>query len=100
MKMKMIRLSTIPCFRLSTPATWDKDHVEDKTDSPAELAKKSNGEFVNELVEEGQGFVDKCSYCHVRGARSEELEDSKLVRKSNLYYVTNILYILQNESHS
>ena len=68
---------------------WDKDHQADKTGDPNKLATKSNGEFVNELVEEDKGFFDICAFCHDRGTkRREALEKFKRVRKSNLYYVT------------
>ena len=64
---------------------WDKDHVADKTGDPNKLATKSNGEFVNELMKEDKGLLDICPFCHDRGTkRSEALEDSKRVRKSNL----------------
>ena len=68
---------------------WDKDHQADKTGDPAPLARKSNGEFVNELMEDGKGLFDICAFCHDRGTkRREALEKFKRVRKSNLYYVT------------
>ena len=68
---------------------WDKDHIEEKTDDPSVLANQSNGEFVNEVLDEDKGIVEICPYCHDRGTnRNEELEDSKKVRKSNLYHVT------------
>ena len=73
------------CTAIEHHGGWDKDHVADKTGNPAALARKSNGEFVNELMEDGKGFLDICAFCHDRGTkRREALEDSKKVRKSNL----------------
>ena len=64
---------------------WDKDHVAGKTGNPNTLARKSNGEFVEELMEEDKGFLDICAFCHDRGTkRREALEKFKRVRKSNL----------------
>ena len=64
---------------------WDKDHQADKTGNPSALATKSNGEFVEELMKEDKGFLDKCAFCHDRGTkRREALEKFKKVRKSNL----------------
>jgi len=61
---------------------WDKDHQADKTGDPAPLARKSNGEFVNELLEEDKGLLDICAFCHDRGTkRREALEKFKRVRK-------------------
>ena len=76
---------------------WDKDHQADKTGNPNKLARKSNGEFVNELMEDGKGLFDICAFCHDRGTkRREALEEFKKVRKSNLYCVTYLSFYNTN----
>ena len=62
-------------------SAFECDHLNKKSDEPNLLARKTDGSFVEEALDEDKGMVTKCPFHHDRGTnRSESLLPTKFVR--------------------